>query len=141
MSIAAPNAAWKSVVETAVLSVMLGCSLFLYNAHFYRNPTYHLEAASRFMETLPAGSVIMGQEAPRLTLGTNFKAVLSYENWFNDRDPFTRYAPTHLLVLDRFGDAEIGWIRRKFPDVTASLQLVRKFRIWDTTISLYRVRE
>jgi hypothetical protein len=120
---------------------MLGCSLFLYDAYFYRKPTYHLEAASRFMETLPAGSVVMGQEAPRLTLGTRFKAVLSYENWFNDQDPFKRYAPNYLLVLDRFGDAEMGWIRRKFPDVAASLRFVRAFRIWDTTVSLYRVPE
>ena len=141
ISLAAPNKAWKKAVEAAVFVVMLGCSLFLYNSQFYRKPTYDLEAASRFMETLPAGSVVMGQEAPRLTLGTRFKAVLSYENWFNDQDPFTRYAPTHLLVLDRFGDAEMSWIRRKFPDVAASLELVRKFRIWDSTISLYRVPE
>jgi 4-amino-4-deoxy-L-arabinose transferase-like glycosyltransferase len=141
MSFAAPNKAWKTAVEAAVFVVMLGCSLFLYDNQFYRKPTYNLEAASRFMETLPAGSVVMGQEAPRLTLGTRFKAILSYENWFNDRDPFTRYVPSHLLVLDRFGDAEMGWIRRKFPDVAASLELVRKFRVWDTTMSLYRVPE
>lgn len=141
MSFAAPNTAWRTAVEAAVFVVMLGCSLFLYDTHFYQKPTYHLEAASRFMETLPAGSVVMGQEAPRLILGTRFKAVLSYENWFNDRDPFTRYAPSHLLVLNRFGDAEMGWIRRKFPDVAASLELVRKFRVWDTTMSLYRVPE
>jgi len=138
---AAPNTAWKTAFATAVFVVMLGCSLFLYNSQFYRRPTYRLEAASRFMETLPAGSVVMGQEAPRLTLETRFKAILSYENWFNDSDPFTRYAPNYLLVLDRFGDAEMGWIRRKFPDVANSLKRVRAFRIWDTTVSLYRVPE
>jgi hypothetical protein len=141
MFFATSNTDWKTTIEPVVFVVMLSCSLFLYNVHFYRNPTYHLEAASRFMETLPAGSVVMGQEAPRLTLGTRFKAVLSYENWFNDRDPFTRYAPNYLLVLDRFGDAEMGWIQRKFPEIAASLRLVRAFRVWDTTVSLYRVPE
>jgi 4-amino-4-deoxy-L-arabinose transferase-like glycosyltransferase len=133
------NTAWKTACAATVFVVMLVCSLFLYDSQFYRNPTYRLEAASRFMETLPAGSVVMGQEAPRLTLGTSFKALLAYENWFNDRDPFKRYAPNYILVLDRFGAAEMGWIRRKFPDVAASLRLVRAFRIWDTTMSLYRV--
>jgi 4-amino-4-deoxy-L-arabinose transferase-like glycosyltransferase len=135
------NTTWKTANASAVFVVSLGCSLFLYVSQFYHKPTYRLQAASHFMETLPAGSVVMGQEAPRLTLGTRFKAVLAYENWFNDRDPFRRYAPNYILVLDRFGDAEMGWIRRKFPDVAASLRLVRRFLIWDTTVSLYRVPE
>jgi 4-amino-4-deoxy-L-arabinose transferase-like glycosyltransferase len=139
MFFATANTAWKTTFAVTVFAVSLGCSLFLYYSQFYRKPTYRLEVASRFIETLPAGSIIMGQEAPRLTLGTSFKAILSYENWFNDRDPFTRYAPNYILVLDRFGDAEMGWIRRKFPDVATSLRRVRAFRIWDTTVSLYRV--
>jgi len=141
MFFAAPNTAWKTACTAVVFVVSLGCSLFLYATQFYYKPTYRLEAASRFMETLPAGSVVMGQEASRLTLGTRFKTVLAYENWFNDRDPFTRYAPNYILVLDRFGDAEMGWIRRKFPDVATSLRLVRAFPIWDTTVSLYQVPE
>ena len=133
------NKACKTACATAVFMVMLGCSLFLYYDQFFHQPVYRLEAASRFMGTLPAGSVVMGQEAPRLTLGTRCKAILSYENWFNDGDPFARYAPNYVLVLDRFGAAEIGWIRRKFPDIVSSLRLVRTFPIWDTTMSLYRV--
>jgi 4-amino-4-deoxy-L-arabinose transferase-like glycosyltransferase len=134
-----PRTAWKTACASAVCIVMLSCSLFLYESYFYRKPTYRLEAASHFMETLPAGSIVMGQEAPRLTLGTHFKAILSYEHWFNDRDPFSRYTPNYVLALNRFSDAEMGWIRRKFPEVAASLRLVREFPIWDTTISLYRV--
>jgi len=137
----AANAAWKTAGAATAFVVMLGCSLFLYYTQFYRQPSYRLEAASHFMETLPAGSVVMGQEAPRLTLGTRFHAILAYENWFNDRDPFRRYAPDYILVLDRFGDAEMGWMRRKFPDVVASFKFVRAFRVWDTTVSLYRVPE
>jgi 4-amino-4-deoxy-L-arabinose transferase-like glycosyltransferase len=139
MFFATANTTWKTAGAGTVFVVSLACSLFLYDNQFYRKPTYRLEAASLFMETLPAGSVVMGQEAPRLTLGTHFKTVLSYENWFNDRDPFTSYAPNYILVLDKFGGAEMGWIRRKFPDVAASLRFVRAFRIWDTSVSLYRV--
>ncbi len=135
----AAKAAWKTVGAAAVFVVMLGCSLFLYETQFYRKPSYRLEVASRFMETLPAGSVVMGQEAPRLTLGTRFRAILAYENWFNDRDPFRRYAPGYLLVLDRFGDAEMGWIRRRFPEIAAGFRKIRSFPVWDTTMSLYRI--
>jgi hypothetical protein len=141
MSIVTPNAAWKTAVEAAVFVVMLGCSLYLYDTQFYRKPTYNLEDASRFMETLPAGSVVMGQEAPRLALGTRFKTILAYDNWFNYKDPFKRFAPTHLLILDKFHNAERDWIRRRFPQVVASLHLIRRFHVWDTTISLYRVPE
>jgi 4-amino-4-deoxy-L-arabinose transferase-like glycosyltransferase len=139
MFIAARSTAWKTAAAMAVFAISLSCSLFLYDSQFYRKPTYRLEAASRFMATLPSGSVVMGQEAPRLTLGTRCQALLAYENWFNDRDPFTRYAPNYILVLDRFGAAELGWIKRRFPDVAASFRLVRAFAIWDTTMSLYLV--
>ncbi len=97
------EARWKPVLEAALLVLALAGPLFLYARHFYLAPTYDLERASRFFETLPPGSVVMGQEAPRLTLGTPFKALLAYENWFNDRDTFRRFKPTHLVVLDRFG--------------------------------------
>jgi hypothetical protein len=135
---AAPRTAWKKAGATIVFVVSLSCSLFLYVDRFYLRPSYRLEAASRFMETLPAGSVVMGQEAPRLTLGTRFQAVLAYENWFNDRDPFQRYAPDYLLVLDRFNDAEMGWIKRKFPETAARFRRVHRFPVWDTTVTLYR---
>jgi len=133
------DTAWKTASAAAVFAIGLSCSLFLYFSQFYQKPSYRLEAASRFMDNLPAGSVVMGQEAPRLTLGTRFKAVLAYENWFNDRDPFTRYAPNYVVVLDRFGAAELGWITRRFPDVAGRFRFVRTFPIWDTTMSLYRV--
>ena len=137
----AASPTWKTTAATAIFAVSLCCSLFLYFDQFYRRPSYRLEAASRFMETLPAGSVVMGQEAPRLTLGTRLRAILAYENWFNDRDPFQRYAPNYILVLDRFGDAELGWMRRKFPDITAHFLRLRRFPVWDTTVSLYRVKD
>jgi 4-amino-4-deoxy-L-arabinose transferase-like glycosyltransferase len=136
-----PRPKWKTLLEVLVLAVMLGSSLFLYFRHFYQTPTYNLEAASRYLRTLPPGSVVMGQEAPRLTLETPFKALMAYENWFNDRDPFVRYKPTHLLVLNRFGDAELAWIKRRFPETARGLRLIRKFRVWDTTLTLYGVPE
>jgi 4-amino-4-deoxy-L-arabinose transferase-like glycosyltransferase len=133
------NPAWKAAGAISVFAVMLACSLFLYFDQFYRKPSFRLQAASRYMETLTSGSVVMGQEAPRLTLGTDFKAVLAYENWFNDRDPFRKYSPNYVLVLDRFNDAELGWMRRRFPTDVARFKRLRRFPVWDTTVSLYRV--
>jgi hypothetical protein len=66
---------------------------------------------------------------------------MAYENWFNDEETFARYKPTHLLVLNRFGGAELGWIRRKFPETVRSLVKVRDFPVWDTTVTLYRLPE
>lgn len=134
------QAARRAAAATA-LAAMLGISLYLYAAHFFLRPSFRLEAASRYMENLPAGSVVLGQEAPRLTLGTRFRAVMAYENWFNDEDPFGRYDPDYVLALDRFRDAEMGWMRRRFPERTSALRLVRRFPVWDTTVTLYRVRK
>lgn len=131
----------RRAAALTAFAAMLGISLALYAAHFFLRPSFRLEAASRYMENLPAGSVVLGQEAPRLTLGTRFKAVMAYENWFNDEDPFGRFAPDYVLALDRFRDAEMGWMRRRFPERTAALRLVRRFPVWDTTVSLYRVRK
>jgi 4-amino-4-deoxy-L-arabinose transferase-like glycosyltransferase len=141
MFIATTNAAWKTAIEAAVFVVMLGSSLYLYDTHFYRKPSYNLEDASRFMETLPAGSVIMGQEAIRLAFGTRFKTILAYDKWFNDKDPFHRFAPTHLLFLDKFHNAERDWIRWRYPHIIASMHFIRRFNVWDTTVSLYRVQK
>jgi 4-amino-4-deoxy-L-arabinose transferase-like glycosyltransferase len=132
---------WRAAGATTAFIVMLACSLFLYVDQFYRRPSFRLQAAARYMETLPPGSVVMGQEAPRLTLGTDFKAVLAYENWFNDRDPFRKYRPNYVLVLDRFNDAELGWMRRRFPEAVARFKRMRRFPVWDTTVSLYRVMD
>jgi len=132
---------WRPALDGLLLVLLAAAPLFLYVRHYYLQPTYDLERASRFVATLPAGSVIMGQEAPRLTLGTRFPSLLAYENWFNDRDTFRRFKPTHLVVLDRFGGAEEGWIRRRYPETAARLEIVRKFKVWDTTMTLYRVPE
>jgi Dolichyl-phosphate-mannose-protein mannosyltransferase len=134
-----PRPKWKIPLQIMVLAVMAGSSLFLFYRNFYQNPTYDLEKASRYLRTLPPDSVVMGQEAPRLTLETRFKALMAYENWFNDRDPFVRYRPTHLLVLNRFGDAELRWIRRRFPETAQGFREIRRFPVWDTTVTLYGV--
>jgi hypothetical protein len=136
-----PRPKWRIPLGVLALAVMLASSLFLYYRHFYQAPTYNLEAASRYLRTLPPGSVVMGQEAPRLTLETPFQALMAYENWFNDEDPFVRFRPTHLLVLNRFGGVELGWIKRRFPEIARNLGEIRKFPVWDTTVSLYSIPE
>ncbi len=114
-------------------------SLFVYYFQFYRQPTYQVESAARRLRLLPPGSVIMGNEAPRLALETQFRFFVSFPGWFNDKDPFTQYRPTHLLVLDKFWGGELAWIQRRFPDIAANLRLHRRFPVWDTTVSLYKV--
>ena len=134
------NDRFRLSVQTAICLLILAPSLFLYVDQFYRRPTYHLQAAADYMKRLPVDALVMGQEAPRLTLETPAKALLAYEGWFNDRDPFRQYHPTHLVVLDRFHDAELSWIRRRFGPIAEALVPIKKFRIWDSTMTLYQVR-
>jgi hypothetical protein len=123
-----------------IFSILLLSSLLVYYAQFYRQPEYRLESvAGRLRRNLPPGSVLMGNEAPRLALETKFRVFVAFEGWFNDEDPFHVYRPTHLLVLDRFWGGELVWIKRRFPEIAANLTLYRRFPIWDTTISLYKV--
>lgn len=122
-----------------ILCTLALSSLLIYYAQFYRQPEYKLESASTRLRSLPLGSVLMGNEAPRLALETKFKFFVAFEGWFNDEDPFRRLRPTHLLVLDKFWGGELVWIKNRFPEIAAKLTLYRRFPIWDTTISLYKV--
>lgn len=122
-----------------ILGSLVLSSLLIYYAQFYRQPEYKLESAAGRLRNLPAGSVIMGNEAPRLALETKFKFFVAFEGWFNDEDPFHIYRPTHLLVLDKFWGGELVWIQKRFPEITANLILHRRFPIWDSTVSLYKV--
>jgi 4-amino-4-deoxy-L-arabinose transferase-like glycosyltransferase len=122
-----------------IVSVLSLSSLTVFYSQFYRKPVYQLQTISSSLQQLPADSVIMGNEAPRLALETRLKLFPAFEGWFNDRDPFREQRPTHLLTLDKYWGGEIRWIRRRFPDIVARLKLVRKFPLWDTTVSLYKV--
>jgi len=115
-------------------------SLLVYYSQFYSRPDYRLESIAGRIRTLPPESVLMGNEAPRLALETKFRVFVAFEGWFNDEDPFSRYRPTHLLVLDKFWGGELVWIKRRFPEIADNLVLYRRFPIWDTTISLYKVK-
>ena len=122
-----------------VFAVLALSSLTIYYGQFYKKPAYQLQGISNSIRLLPPGSVIMGNEAPRLALETDFRLFPAFEGWFNDRDPFGEQRPTHLLTLDKYWGGEIRWIRRRFPEVAARLKLLRQFPLWDTTVSLYKV--
>jgi 4-amino-4-deoxy-L-arabinose transferase-like glycosyltransferase len=111
----------------------------VYYSDYFRQPDYRLQTISGSLQQLPPGSILMGQEAPRLALETRFRFFPAYEGWFNDDDIFRRQRPTHLLVLDKFWGGEINWVQRRFPEVASQLKLVRRFPLWDTTVSLYAV--
>lgn len=122
-----------------IFAVLALSSLTVYCNQFYRKPVYQIQAISSTLQQLPPDSVIMGNEAPRLALETRLRLFPAFEGWFNDRDPFRKQRPTHLLTLDKYWGGEIRWIKRRFPDIVARLKLVRKFPLWDTTVSLYKV--
>jgi hypothetical protein len=122
-----------------IAAVLAASSLTVYYTQFYRRPVYRVQSAANQLRQLPPGSVIMGNEAPRLGLETGFKLFPAFEGWFNDEDPFRSQRPTHLLTLDKYWGGEIAWIRRRFPEIAARLNLIRRFPLWDTTVSLYRV--
>lgn len=130
----------EAVGRLYILGALALSSLLVYYAQFYRYPEYKLESIAGRLRSLPPGSVLMGNEAPRLALETKFKFFVAFEGWFNDDDPFRIHRPTHLLVLDRFWGGELVWIQKRFPEIAANLTLYRRFPIWDTTVSLYKVK-
>lgn len=134
------NRRLEAVGSLYILCSLALSSLLVYYAQFYRFPEYKLESAAARLRSLPPGSVLMGIEAPRLALETKFKSFVAFEGWFNDEDPFRIHRPTHLLVLDRFWGGELVWIQKRFPEIAADLTLYRRFPIWDTTISFYKVK-
>jgi 4-amino-4-deoxy-L-arabinose transferase-like glycosyltransferase len=127
------------IAPACIFGVLALSSLTIYYSQFYQKPLYQLQSISNSLSQLPPGSVIMGNEAPRLALETGFRLFPAFEGWFNDRDPFHEQRPTHLLTLDKYWGGEIRWIKRRFPEITARLKLLRQFPLWDTTVSLYRV--
>jgi hypothetical protein len=122
-----------------IAAVMALSYLTVYYTQFYRRPVYRVQSAANQLRQLPPGSVIMGNEAPRLALETGFRLFPAFEGWFNDEDPFRRQRPTHLLTLDKYWGGELVWIRGRFPEIASRLNLIRRFPLWDTTVSLYRV--
>jgi 4-amino-4-deoxy-L-arabinose transferase-like glycosyltransferase len=122
-----------------IFGVLALSSITVYYAQFYKKPAYQLESISNSIRHLPPDSVIMGNEAPRLALETKFRLFPAFPGWFNDRDPFREQRPTHLLTLDKYWGGEIKWIKRRFPDIAGQLKLLRRFPLWDTTVSLYKV--
>jgi 4-amino-4-deoxy-L-arabinose transferase-like glycosyltransferase len=127
------------VATASIFGILALSSLTIYYSQFYEKPVYQLQSISNSLRQLPPGSVIMGNEAPRLALETGFRVFPAFEGWFNDRDPFHEQRPTHLLTLDKYWGGEIRWIKRRFPEITSRLKLLRQFLLWDTTVSLYRV--
>jgi 4-amino-4-deoxy-L-arabinose transferase-like glycosyltransferase len=127
------------VATACLFSVLALSSLTIYYSQFYKKPVYQLQTISNSLRQLPPDSVIMGNEAPRLALETGLRLFPAFEGWFNDRDPFHEQRPSHLLTLDKYWGGEIRWIKRRFPEITARLKLLRQFPLWDTTVSLYRV--
>lgn len=133
------NPRWKKPVSLYILVSIALASLFVFYFQFHKDPSYQLESAARRLRLLPEGSILMGNEAPRLALETKFRFFVAFEGWFNDEDPFGRFRPTHLLVLDKFWGGELAWIQRRFPEIATRLKLSRRFPVWDTTVSLYKV--
>jgi 4-amino-4-deoxy-L-arabinose transferase-like glycosyltransferase len=114
-------------------------SLTVYYRNFYAKPVYQLETISSSLRQLPEGSVIMGNEAPRLALETRFRFFPAFQGWFNDEDPFRRLRPTHLLVLDKYWGGELVWIRHGFQEIASRLELIHKYPLWDSTVTLYKI--
>jgi len=122
-----------------IAAALAASSFTVYYTQFYRRPVYQVQTAANSLRQLPPGSIIMGNEAPRLALETEFRLFPAFEGWFNDEDPFRKQRPTHLLTLDKYWGGELVWIRKLFPEIAANLRLIHRYPLWDTTISLYQV--
>jgi hypothetical protein len=105
---------------------------------FNLNPKYNLKKINIYMKNkIKQDSFIVGQCALRAVFDTKIKAIPAYKGWFNDKNLFSRYPITHLLMLKKF--RELSWIIVRYPERKDKINLVKVFPIWDTKITLYKL--
>lgn len=105
-------------------------------AHWVATRRYDVEHARQYLQTQLAPTIIAGQWAPQLCLGTAHKAIPLWKNYVNDRDPFTRYEIRYILSWNyHLGDEyahQFSW----FPNEMAKTRVITTFLIKDSPVIL-----
>ncbi len=102
------------------------------------NPKYTLVNSSRQLaKDIPEESVVLGLSTDCLCFETNLKCILMFYT-FNNKQPFERFKPSHLLIKSGRDDKLLdkiypnGWRNR--------LEFIKNYYVGRDEIGLYRVK-
>jgi len=108
----------------------------------YSNRTYDVLKTSKDLALiLPAHAVVAGQWAPELMLETDCRAIPLWKDFVNDDDPFKKYGITHLLSWQYPLGDELALQKEWFPIRMDEAELIKTYRIKNTPVLLWKIRQ
>ncbi|MEP6756782.1 MAG: glycosyltransferase family 39 protein [Chthonomonadales bacterium] len=97
------------------------------------------EFSQELGRTLPAGSVLIGDVAPGITMENSFKAIHVQVGLVNDHDPIGKFAgsPRYIAILD--GKWREKWWVAHYPELITPENQIALKRVLKWDIGIYRV--
>jgi hypothetical protein len=102
-------------------------------------PQYTIRDTSRELGQMLDNAFLAGLPTPMLSMENTHRALYVWENFANHKDTFQKYPITHLF-LGKFND-EVGYYKRKFPDVMQRAKLLKTYWIKGSRFHLFSVVE
>ena len=128
--------------QIAAVCVFLATATVWLGAAWFERSFAQREARQELIRTLPIGSVVIGDFAPTLCLGTPFAATTVQPGLANDDHPVERLRATHILVVRNAANWQTWW-RRHYPDVMQPSHKMTSFEFGGSRhfiVDLYTVK-
>jgi 4-amino-4-deoxy-L-arabinose transferase-like glycosyltransferase len=120
-----------------VIALALICVDLVRVGNWQMHRTYQIRNASLEMAAiLPISSVVAGQWAPELCLGTPFTAIPMWKGFVNFDNPFRKFGITHVLSWDYPLGNEYEHQKEWFPQEMSRAKIKRTFIIRNTNVLL-----
>ena len=129
--------------QIAAVGVFLLTSAAWYGAAWAGRSEVRRDASRELSRKLPLGSVVLGDFAPALCLGTPFAATTVQPGLANDVHPVERLKATHIVVV-RNARSSQNWWGMRYPDIVRPSHRVATFDFGGTrhyVVDVYRVKE
>ena len=128
--------------QIAAVCVFLVTSMLWLGAAWLERSFAQREARQELTRTLPIGSVVIGDFAPTLCLGTPFASTTVQPGLANDDHPVERLKATHVLVVRNAANWQTWW-RGHYPDVMQPSHKLTSFEFGGSRhfiVDLYTVK-
>ena len=132
----------KQSGQIAAISVFLAASILWLGMAWQERSFAQRDARQELKRILPVGSVVIGDFAPTLCLGTPFAATTVQPGLANDEHPVERLRATHILVVRNAANWQ-SWWRGHYPDVMQSSHKLKSFEFGGSRhyiVDLYSVK-
>ena len=135
-------AGMRRPVQAGAIAVFLLVSAAWYGVSWAQRSCARRDASRELAQTLPSGSVVAGDFAPALCLGTPFAATTVQPGLANDDRPVERLKATHVVVV-RNAQSWQDWWRARYPDIVQPSRRVATFEFGGTRhymVDVYAVK-